>query len=169
TALLLLAINAVVAVVLVVLAAWHARRFIIARLATESALRRSEARAKATLGSIGEAVISVGLTGQVEFINPAAERLLGREAKECVNRPLGTLVSLTRERDRRPLDLIRTALTDGGPDELGSDLMLTSASGKQTIVKAVTSVVRDTSDAPTGIVLLLRNMSREREYISNLA
>ncbi|MEA3121871.1 MAG: hypothetical protein QOH33_1429, partial [Paraburkholderia sp.] len=111
----------------------------------------------------------VGLSGEVEFINPAAERLLDCEAKECAHRPLDTLVSLTRERDRRPLDLISAALTNPGPDEHGSDLMLTSASGKHTIVQAVTSVVRDASDAPTGIVLLLRNMSREREYISNLA
>ncbi|WP_250523566.1 MULTISPECIES: hypothetical protein [unclassified Caballeronia] len=104
TALLLFGINVVVAALLVSLSVWYARRFITARLASELALRRSEARAKATLGSIGEAVVSVGPTGLVEFINPAAERLFCREAGSCVKHKLTAIVSIAREWDRRPVD-----------------------------------------------------------------
>jgi diguanylate cyclase (GGDEF)-like protein len=169
TALLLLAINLIVAILLVALSAWHARRLITARLATENALRRSEARAKATLGSIGEAVISVDLAGRVEFINPAAERLLSCERIYCIDRPLETLVTLVCERDRRPVNLVGAALAQPQPDDPSSDLILTSMNGTQTVVQAVSSAVRDADDVPVGVVLLLRNMTREREYISNLA
>ncbi|WP_248323601.1 MULTISPECIES: EAL domain-containing protein [unclassified Caballeronia] len=169
TAMLLFTVNVVVAVLLVCLSAWYARRFITARLETENALRRSEARAKATLGSIGEAVISVGPSGLVEFINPAAEKLFCREAAACVNRPLGALVTVAREWDRRPVDVIDEALKGAEPEEAGGDLILTNALGKDIVVQAITSLVRDTSDTLTGVVLLLRNMTREREYVSNLA
>ncbi|WP_244818074.1 EAL domain-containing protein [Caballeronia sp. Lep1P3] len=169
TAMLLFTVNVVVAVLLVCLAAWYARRFITARVATEDALRRSEARAKATLGSIGEAVVSVGPSGLVEFINPAAEKLFCREAAACVNRPLGALVTVAREWDRRPVDVIDEALKGSEPEEVGGDLILTNALGVDIVVQAITSIVRDTSDTLTGVVLLLRNMTREREYVSNLA
>jgi diguanylate cyclase (GGDEF)-like protein len=171
TAMLLFVINVVVAMLLVSLSVWYARRFITARLATEHALRRSEARAKATLGSIGEAVISVGPTGLVEFINPVAERLFCRDAATCVNRPLTALVSIVREWDRRPIDLIEQALRadPADPPDSCADLVLTNVQGGETVVQAITSLVHDTSDTITGVVLLLRNMAREREYVSNLA
>ena len=169
TAMLLFTVNVVIAVLLVCLSGWYARRFITARLATENALRRSEARAKATLGSIGEAVISVGPSGLVEFINPAAEKLFCREAAACVNRPLGALVTVAREWDRRPVDVIDEALKEAEPEDVSGDLILTNAMGVDIVVQAITSVVRDQSDVLTGVVLLLRNMTREREYVSNLA
>ncbi|KMZ12806.1 diguanylate cyclase/phosphodiesterase (GGDEF & EAL domain) with PAS/PAC sensor(s) [Candidatus Burkholderia humilis] len=168
TAMLLFVINVVVAMLLVSLSVWYARHFITARLATENALRRSEARAKATLGSIGEAVISVGPTCLVEFINPVAERLFCRDAATRVNRPLTALVSIVREWDRRPIDLIEQALR-ADPSDPCADLVLTNVQGGETVVQAITSLVHDTSDTITGVVLLLRNMAREREYVSNLA
>ncbi|WP_050453033.1 EAL domain-containing protein [Candidatus Burkholderia verschuerenii] len=169
TALLLFVINVVVAVLLVSLSVWYARRFIMARIVTEYALRRSEVRAKATLGSIGEAVISVGPTGLVEYVNPVAERLFCRDAISCVDRPLTALVSIVREWDRRPVDLIEQALRGTEPADPGTDLVLTNVRGVETVVQAITSVVHDTSETITGAVLLLRNMAREREYVSNLS
>ncbi|GAB5096998.1 EAL domain-containing protein [Caballeronia sp. HLA56] len=169
TALLLFVLNLLVAVILVSLSVWYARRFITGRIATENALRRSEARAKATLGSIGEAVISVGPMGLVEFINPAAERLLCREAAACVKRPLTDLVTIVREWDRRPVDLIEKALRGADREEPGGDLILTNVHGVETVVQAITSLVHDTSETITGVVLLLRNMTREREYVSSLS
>ncbi|AET92207.1 diguanylate cyclase/phosphodiesterase with PAS/PAC sensor(s) [Burkholderia sp. YI23] len=169
TALLLFGINVVVAALLVSLSVWYARRFITARLASEHALRRSEARAKATLGSIGEAVVSVGPTGLVEFINPAAERLFCREAESCVRHKLTAIVSIAREWDRRPVDPIGQALRGVEPWDPSTDLVLTNLQGTETVVQAITSVVHDTSDTITGAVLLLRNMTREREYVSNLS
>ncbi|HEY1608205.1 MAG TPA: EAL domain-containing protein, partial [Paraburkholderia sp.] len=169
TAMLLFMANVVVAGLLVGLAGWYARRFITARIVTENALRLSEARAQATLGSIGEAVISLGPTGLVEFINPAAENLFGLGAAACANQPLGALVTIAREWDRRPVDVVGEALKGAPVQETRGDLILTSAAGVDTVVQAITSVVRDPSDVVTGVVLLLRNMAREREYVSNLA
>ncbi|TGP46417.1 diguanylate cyclase [bacterium M00.F.Ca.ET.228.01.1.1] len=168
-ALFLLVSNLVVAAILVVLSAFCSRRFIVARLKVEDKLRRSEARAQATLGSLGEAVISVGPIGLVEFVNPAAESLLGLESAHCIGRPLGALVTLLREGDRRPIDLIGTALSGAECQESGRDLILTDTRGVDTVVQAVTSVVYDPTQSPSGVVLLLRNMTREREYISTLA
>lgn len=169
TALMLFIVNLVVAVLLVCLSAWCARHFIAARLAIENALRRSEARAQATLGSIGEAVISIGPTGLVEFVNPAAERLVCRGSAQCIGQRLDALITLSGETDRRQVDLAGAALSHQGERESGRDLILTDARGIDTAVQAVTSVMRDAADTPTGVVLLLRNMTREREYVANLA
>jgi diguanylate cyclase (GGDEF)-like protein/PAS domain S-box-containing protein len=169
TAALLFVINVVVAVLLVLLSVWYARRFITERLATEHALKRSEARAKATLGSIGEAVIAVGEDGRVEFVNPVAERLFCRDAPSCAGRPLTDLVSIVREWDRRPVDLIAQALRGAEPVSPCTDLVLIDERGAETVVQAITSAVHDSAERITGVVLLLRNMTREREYVSNLS
>ncbi|WP_143749560.1 GGDEF domain-containing protein, partial [Caballeronia arvi] len=115
------------------------------------------------------AVISVGPTGFVEFINPAAERLFCRDAAGCVSRPLTELASIAREWDRRPVDLIEQALRGEQPWDASTDLVLTNVHGTETVVQAITSVVHDTSETITGVVLLLRNMTREREYVSELS
>jgi diguanylate cyclase (GGDEF)-like protein len=169
TALMLFIVNLVVAVFLVCLSAWCARCFITARLAVENALRRSEARAQATLGSIGEAVISIGPTGLVEFVNPAAERLMCRASAQCTGRPLHALITLSGENDRRQIDLLDSAFLDQPERRSGQDLILTDAHGIDTAVQAVTSVMHDATGTPTGVVLLLRNMTREREYVASLA
>jgi diguanylate cyclase (GGDEF)-like protein/PAS domain S-box-containing protein len=169
TASLLLVVNLVIAILLISLATWHARRLIVQRIKSEEALKRSEARAKATLGSIGEAVISIDRAGNIEFINPTAERLTTCRASECLGKPLTQMFTLIDENQRVTVDPVGTALSRMDGEAAWGNLILIRRDGLEIIVQAVTSPISDSSDGHTGVVLVLRNMTREREYVANLA
>lgn len=171
TATLLLATDLYASILLMLLSTLHVRRSILERRQIEIALRESEARAKATLGSIGEAVIVTGSSGYVEFINAAAERISGRPAADCVGKRLHETLRLVHEGSREPVNPVSNKLTEPGEAGLAADMLLLRGDGKEIFVQAVTSPISDdASDSDTnGYVLILRNMTREREYRENVA
>ena len=63
-----------------------------AGLGAEAALRQSEARLRATVDSLPDAVISMDEMGVVQTANPAAYRLFGYEGGELVGRSFAELV-----------------------------------------------------------------------------
>ena len=175
TASLLLTVDLVAALLLVCLSTVHVRRLIRQRGRIEAALKQSEARAKATLGSIGEAVIATGPSGHIEFINPAAERIAGRLADDCLGRPLVQTFRLLHADSRQPLNPIEDARAGIRPDGEAAEMLLQRRDGAEIRVQAVTSRISAagaslaTADAESGFVLILRNMTREYEYIESLA
>jgi DNA-binding NarL/FixJ family response regulator len=66
----------------------HAVRNVIANKALEKALRVEKERAQVTLDSIGDAVISTDIPGNVTYLNPVAERMTGWPRQEALGRPL---------------------------------------------------------------------------------
>ncbi|SAK85040.1 sensory box protein [Caballeronia arationis] len=174
TASLLLAADLIATLTLVLLCAVHVRRLIGERGRIEAALTQSEARAKATLGSIGEAVIATGPTGIVEFVNPAAERIAGVRAADCLGRPLVESFLLLHEASREPVDPLAQA-------HFGrhAEWVLRCPDGDEIFVQAVSSRISDSAvgrpgaaaagSSEMGFVLILRNMTREHEYIESLA
>jgi PAS domain-containing protein len=57
-------------------------------------LRSQRARLEATLLSIGDAVIATDLQGNIQFMNPVAERLVGLDAATATGRPLASVLLL---------------------------------------------------------------------------
>ena len=175
TASLLLTVDLVAALLLVCLSTVHVRRLIQQRGRIEEALKRSEARAKATLGSIGEAVIATGPSGLIEFINPAAERIVGGLASECLGRPLIETFQLLHDESQQPVDPIEDARAGVRADGEAAEALLQRRDGARIRVQAVTSRIHasdssiHTAATESGFVLILRNMTREYEYIESLA
>ncbi len=66
----------------------HRLRRIIAHKAAEEASFVEQQRAEITLNSIGDAVISTDVAGNVTYINPVAERMTGWSKREASGRPL---------------------------------------------------------------------------------
>ncbi|HTJ94857.1 MAG TPA: EAL domain-containing protein [Pararobbsia sp.] len=168
-AMMLLVTNVAVAFILAALSGVYARRYLAAVISKERALRASEARARAMLGSIGEAVISLRPSGTIEFLNPVAERLLDTTFETALGGPFSALASFRDESDGKPVDLIREAFASDESPSGPVELQLNTRDGTTTYVQVVTSVLRDLNDAPSGVVLLLRNMTEHREYVENLA
>jgi diguanylate cyclase (GGDEF)-like protein/PAS domain S-box-containing protein len=165
----LLATNALVAIVLIALAMWHARRLILQSMQAREAYRRSEARATALLGAMGEAVVSTALNGTVEFINPAAERLVGVKAATVVGEPVQAMFTLIDEANETPVELAHESLSGASDGGARDNLILIRPDGGRIAVQAVANIVSDEMQAPAGVVLVLRSMVREREFILNLA
>ncbi|HKJ77057.1 MAG TPA: PAS domain S-box protein, partial [Gammaproteobacteria bacterium] len=67
-------------------------RDITQQLADAEALRRSEARLRATVDSAADAIVTVNERGRIEGFNPAAERIFGYRAEEVVGGDVSPLL-----------------------------------------------------------------------------
>jgi diguanylate cyclase (GGDEF)-like protein/PAS domain S-box-containing protein len=132
--------------------------------ATSSVLPTEKPRAVATLEAMGESVITVDADGRIDYINTAAETLLGQSFDQVIGKAFPDVASLVDETDRRSLgDPVRMALTAGGRVSMGRRAVLVPANGigERSVELSVTplkSVGKDT----VGLVLVLHDTSELR-------
>lgn len=70
-----------------------------------------EELAQVTLHSIGDAVITTDAKGNVQYLNPVAESMLGGSAMTLRKQPLGAIFQVADDRDcYSPVDLIAQCL-----------------------------------------------------------
>lgn len=129
---------------------------------SEEALRREKRRAEVTVQAIADAVIVVGATGLVEYINPAAERLLGVDAAVAENQAFATLVPLRLHTSAIALDdlLARCLGREAAvPVPYGTELV--GATGLGVHVAGTLAPILDLLGAPTGAVMILSAQSSD--------
>ena len=141
-----------------------------AEAATEAKERlfQEKERAQVTLQSIGEAVITTDPTGVVDFINPAAEQLTGWRADDAHGRHLNEIFSLVSESDGTALpDPIARALRDHDESEAAA-IMVRSDSATIAVIENA-AAIRDSEGNFTGAALIVRDVSRERSLLREMA
>ena len=132
--------------------------------ATASVLPAEKPRAVATLEAMGESVITVDADGRIDYINTAAEALLGQRFDQVVGKAFPDVASLVDESDRRSLgDPVRMALTSGGRVSMGRRAVLVPANGvgERSVELSVTPLKADGRDM-MGLVLVLHDTSELR-------
>jgi diguanylate cyclase (GGDEF)-like protein/PAS domain S-box-containing protein len=131
---------------------------------TVSVLPVEKPRAVATLEAMGESVITVDADGRIDYINTAAEALLGQSFDQVVGKSFPEVASLVDESDRRSLgDPVRMALTSGGRVSMGRRAVLVPAVGvgDRSVELSVTPLKSDGKDT-VGLVLVLHDTSELR-------
>ena len=95
-------------------------RSVIERKAAEEALFLEKERAQVTLNSIGDAVLSTDIAGNVTYLNQVAEAMTGWSCQEAIGRPLAEVFQIidgaTRELVPNPMDSSRSRKPDRGPE-----------------------------------------------------
>ena len=136
----------------------------------EAQLFEQTERAQVTLSSIADAVITVSVSGQVEFLNPVAERLTGWTSAEASGLPITTVFKVHDETTARELaDPTALALRDGAPVKSEGNVALHRRTGKPVAIDYSAAPIRDHAGESIGAVLVFHDMSRERQYASRLA
>lgn len=80
------------------------------RRRAEQALRESEVRLRATIGSASDGIITVDENGEVTLANPAAAAMFGYKLEELLGESIGLLLERGRgSRRRRSVDLLKIA------------------------------------------------------------
>ncbi len=121
-------------------------------------------RAMATLDAMGESVITVDAEGRIDYINHAAETLLGQSFDQVVGKSFADVASLVDETDRRSLgDPVRKALSTGGPVTMGRRAVLVPANAtmERSVEISVTPLKSDGKET-LGLVLVLHDTSELR-------
>ncbi len=121
-------------------------------------------RAQATIDSLGDGLVTTDSYGRIDFMNPAAEQLLGRVLGEVVGQPFADVVTVVDEADRRALtDPVRQCLASGVRVSLGRRaVVLTRADGAERSIELTASPLAGERGETAGAVVLLHDVTELR-------
>lgn len=120
-------------------------------------------QAEKTLNAINDSVIALDRKYRLVHMNPAAEKLLGFKLIGNVNIMVSELVSLRKASDpNRPYDLLKAMQQLPAGQKLDLDILISEKMEDWQITKISLSHTLDLSGTPTGFILVLRDVSRER-------
>jgi diguanylate cyclase (GGDEF)-like protein/PAS domain S-box-containing protein len=166
---LLIATNLITAFVLIVLALWITRKLLVQRHNMAEALQLEKERAQVTLASIGDGVIATDVTGAIAYMNPAAEQLTHWKAEQAAGLPLSALFNLLDEHaELDPFTLIERIL-DGQLKGGSEHAKLIQRLDGSTVSVTLVGAPIETDGRISGAVLVLHDMTQERQYIANLS
>jgi diguanylate cyclase (GGDEF)-like protein/PAS domain S-box-containing protein len=147
-------------------------RDITHRKSLETSLGRGKLQARITLESIGEGVITTDRNGLIDYMNEAAEQLIGGPRSGGVGKQLLDLISLVDEIDRSSLgDPVAKCLSERRRVNLGRRAFLLSKQAEREFSTELTaSPIRGPDGQVAGCVIIfhdvseLRGLAREMSY-----
>ncbi|MDC3946778.1 EAL domain-containing protein [Pseudomonas aeruginosa] len=126
-------------------------------------------RAQITLASIGDGVITADTQGGISYLNPAAEQMTNWTLDKARGLPLASLFRIVDESSREEgmllIEQILSGEIDGGREH--SKLVLRH-DGSSVPVTLVGAPIHRGGEI-TGVVLVLHDMTRERQYMARLS
>jgi diguanylate cyclase (GGDEF)-like protein/PAS domain S-box-containing protein len=124
----------------------------------------SRSQARRALESLSEALITTDADGRVDYMNPAAARLMGIAAEDAVGSTLDELAKVVDEADRKLLaDPVRQALSAGTPLNLGRRALLIQApESAERLVELSAAPIRLETGETVGAVMLLHDVTEMR-------
>jgi diguanylate cyclase (GGDEF)-like protein/PAS domain S-box-containing protein len=142
----------------------------IERAANAEALFEEKERAQVTLDSIGDAVISIDVRGNVTYLNVVAESMTGWSREEATGRPLEEVFRIidgnTREVATNPMALaIRENKTVG----LTLNCLLVRRDGVESAIEDSAAPIHDRRGGVTGAVMVFHDVSTARALSVRMA
>ncbi|POM10278.1 PAS domain S-box protein [Pseudomonas sp. WP001] len=166
---LLLITNLATALGLIVLALLRTYKLLAQRHAFADALQAEKERAQITLESIGDGVITTDVDGAIAYMNPAAEALTHWNSAQAQGLPLAALFKLLDENAEPDgftlIEHIIKGELSGGSDH---SKLIQRLDGSTVSVTLVGAPIRSAGKV-SGAVLVLHDMTQERQYIANLS
>jgi len=136
---------------------------VIARKAAEDALFLEKERAQVTLNSIGDAVISTDISGNITYLNHVAEIMTGWSGKEASGRPFAEVFQIidgdTREAVRNPMQL---AVKQDETVRLTSHCVLIRRDGYESAIEDSTAPIHSRRGQVIGAVMVFHDVSEAR-------
>ena len=142
------------------------------RKSLEVSLSRSKRQAQYTLESIAEGVITTDNDGRIDYMNLAAEAIIGTNRDDAVGHRIGELFTLVDDADRRPLgDPVERSLAMRRRVNMGRRAVMVSSDGEQEhSVEITASPIRGPGSSISGAVVVfhdvgeLRGLTRQMSY-----
>jgi diguanylate cyclase (GGDEF)-like protein/PAS domain S-box-containing protein len=134
------------------------------RKSLEVSLSRSKRQAQYTLESISEGVITTDNDGRIDYMNLAAETLLGANRDDAAGHRVGELFTLVDDADRRPLgDPVERCLAMRRRVNMGRRAVMVSIDGEiEHSVEITASPVRGPGNSISGTVGVFHDVSELR-------
>ena len=139
------------------------------RLAAAELFEEKE-RAQVTLASIADGVITTDTEGWVQYLNPVAEALTGWVTASARGLPLQAIFRMIDETNRTPAPSpIEMVLREGRNVEMAATVLLLRTDGTEIPIVQSAAPIRARSGEIIGVVLVLHDVSNERQYAAKLS
>jgi len=136
----------------------------------QEALFDEKERAQVTLDSIGDAVITTDHDGNVEYLNPVAEKLTGWSASEARHQHLGRIFQIIDEVSRKPVpDPVERCLVDGKVIGLANHTVLIRRDGREFGIDDSAAPIRNREGQIIGVVLVFHDVTETRSLQRQMA
>jgi diguanylate cyclase (GGDEF)-like protein/PAS domain S-box-containing protein len=134
------------------------------RKSLEVSLGRSKRQAQYTLESIAEGVITTDNDGRIDYMNVAAESIIGANRDNAAGHRIGELFTLVDDADRRPLgDPVERCLAMRRRVNMGRRAVLVSTDGEQEhSVEISASPIHGPGSSISGAVVVFHDVSEIR-------
>jgi diguanylate cyclase (GGDEF)-like protein/PAS domain S-box-containing protein len=145
-------------------------RSVIERKAGEEALFAERERAQVTLNSIGDAVLSTDVAGNVVYLNVVAEEMTGWSRREATGRPLAEVFRIIDGATREPaLDPLAQAVKQNKVMGLTANCILVRRDGSECAIEDSAAPIHDRSGRVTGAVIVFHDVSAARAVTQRMA
>jgi diguanylate cyclase (GGDEF)-like protein/PAS domain S-box-containing protein len=133
------------------------------RKKAETAVFQAKERARVTLQSIGDAVITTDSEGRIDYMNPIAESLTGWESREAQERLIGDVLTLVDEVTRAASESpVMRCLREGQVVGLAEHTALVNRRGQEITIQDSAAPIRDRAGNLIGAVMVFHDFSKER-------
>jgi diguanylate cyclase (GGDEF)-like protein/PAS domain S-box-containing protein len=145
-------------------------RNMIERKTAEDALFIEKERASVTLNSIGDAVLSTDILGNVTYLNLIAERMTGWTCQGALGKPFGEVFHIidgvTRELARNPTEI---AVQTDRPVGLTANCILIRRDGSESPIEDSVAPIHDRSGLVTGAVIVFHDVTLSRAMTQEMS
>jgi diguanylate cyclase (GGDEF)-like protein/PAS domain S-box-containing protein len=133
------------------------------RSAYVEALFLERERAQVTLNSIGDAVISTDVAGNVSYLNAVAESMTGWSRQEAAGRPLQEVLRIIDGDSREPaLNPMTMAMLHNKSVGLSANCVLIRRDGYESAIEDTAAPIHDRRGQVTGAVIVFHDVSVAR-------
>jgi diguanylate cyclase (GGDEF)-like protein/PAS domain S-box-containing protein len=134
---------------------------------TEAVLAHEQYLAQVTLQAVRDAVITVDLEGEIQSLNPMAERLTGWSVAEAQSQPLLSVLQVIDELSRQPINHHGVPSTEQSTHYQQG--LLLSRTGSEYLVDIAITPIQDQDGNPLGSVWVLSDITQSRQMERDLS
>ena len=133
------------------------------RSAYAEALLLERERARVTLNSIGDAVISTDVAGRITYLNAVAESMTGWARQEASGRPLQDVLRIIDGDNRQSaVNPLAMAMLHNQSVGLSANCVLIRRDGHESAIEDTAAPIHDQRGQVTGAVIVFRDVSVAR-------
>jgi diguanylate cyclase (GGDEF)-like protein/PAS domain S-box-containing protein len=145
-------------------------RSVIGRKAGDEASFMEKERAQVTLNSIGDAVLSTDIAGNVTYLNTVAERMTGWSSQEAIGRPLTEVFRIIDGATRQPApNPMAQAVQKNQTVGLTANCILIRRDGSESAIEDSAAPIHDRGGQVTGAVIVFHDVSAARAITQEMA
>ncbi len=140
------------------------------RKLAETRIFEEKERAQVTLQSIGDGVITTDADGNVDYINPVAQDLIGRDMRTARGMPVQDLMMIINEHTRASCEnpVVR-CLKEGRTITLPENSVLITKNGDEVPIQDSAAPIRDRIGNIIGSVMVFHDVSRDSRLFRQLS